>query len=98
LLSVVAQALLLLSPMQVRICFLFPAMPTRVVSGRSKQMMGGLHTGILRLRVSMDVILFYSEEDVLNVRETTSANCALSYEASFDLHPFVHLKHKPKLQ
>jgi hypothetical protein len=38
----------------VRICFLFPAMPMRVGSGRSKLMMDGLRTGIVRLRASMD--------------------------------------------
>jgi hypothetical protein len=33
-------------------------MPTRVVSGRSKPMRVGLCTGTLRLRASMDGILF----------------------------------------
>jgi hypothetical protein len=33
-------------------------MPTRVVSGRSKLMRDGLHTGILRFRALMDGILF----------------------------------------
>jgi hypothetical protein len=42
----------------VRICFLFPVMPTRVVSGKSKLMRVGLRTRILRLRASMDDILF----------------------------------------
>jgi hypothetical protein len=44
--------------MQVRRFFLFPAMLTRVVSGRSKPMRVGQRTGILRLRVMMDDILF----------------------------------------
>jgi hypothetical protein len=35
-----------------------PAMSTRVVSGKSKPMRVGLRTGILRLRVLMDGILF----------------------------------------
>jgi hypothetical protein len=43
---------------QVRICFLFPVMPMRVVSGKSKPMRVGLHTGILRLRALMEGILF----------------------------------------
>jgi hypothetical protein len=40
------------------ICFFFPAMPMRVVNGKSKPMRVGLRTGILRLRASMDGILF----------------------------------------
>jgi hypothetical protein len=43
---------------QVRNCFLYPAMPTRVVSGKSKLMRVELHTRILTLRVMMDDILF----------------------------------------
>jgi hypothetical protein len=43
---------------QVRNYFLLPAMPTRVVSGKSKLMRDGLCTGILRLRMLMDDILF----------------------------------------
>jgi hypothetical protein len=43
---------------QMRNCFLFLVMPVRVVSGKSKLMRVGLHTGILRLRASMDGILF----------------------------------------
>jgi hypothetical protein len=43
---------------QVRNCFLLPAMSTRVVSGKSKPMRVGLRTGILRLRTPMDGILF----------------------------------------
>jgi hypothetical protein len=43
---------------QMRNCFLFLVMPTRIVSGKSKLMRVGLHTGILKLRVPMDVILF----------------------------------------
>jgi hypothetical protein len=72
-------------------------MPMRVVSGKSKPMRVGLRTGILRLRALMDGILFQVEENVLNVRETASANSVLSFEASFRLQPFVNLKHKPKL-
>jgi hypothetical protein len=43
---------------QVRICFLLPVMPTRVVSGKSKPMRDGLRTGIPRLRMPMVDILF----------------------------------------
>jgi hypothetical protein len=43
---------------QVRNCFLFPAMLTKAVSGKSKPMWVGLRTGFLRLRVLMDDILF----------------------------------------
>jgi hypothetical protein len=42
----------------VRNCFLLSAMLKRVVSGKSKPMRVGLRTGILKLRVSMDGILF----------------------------------------
>jgi hypothetical protein len=52
---------------QVRSYFLWPVMPTRVVSGKSKPMRVGLHTGILRLRVLMDGILFQGKENVLTV-------------------------------
>jgi hypothetical protein len=52
---------------QVRNFFLLLAMPTRVVSGKSKPMRVGLRTGILRLRAPMDVILFYGKENVLTV-------------------------------
>jgi hypothetical protein len=44
--------------MQKRNCFIFPVMLMRVVSGKSKPMRVGLRTGILRLRASMDDILF----------------------------------------
>jgi hypothetical protein len=43
---------------QVKLCFLFSVVPTRVVSGKSKPMRVELHTGILRLSASMDSILF----------------------------------------
>jgi hypothetical protein len=43
---------------QVRNCFLLPSMPMRVVSGKSKPMRDGLRTGILRLKMLMDDILF----------------------------------------
>jgi hypothetical protein len=43
---------------QVRNRFLLPTMPMRVVSGKSKPMRVGLRTGILRLRMPMDDILF----------------------------------------
>jgi hypothetical protein len=41
-----------------RNCFLFLAMPTRVISGKFKPMRVGLRTGILKLRALMDDILF----------------------------------------
>jgi hypothetical protein len=50
---------------QVRNRFLFPVMPARVVSGKSKPVRVGLHTGILRLRAPMDIILFQGKENVL---------------------------------
>jgi hypothetical protein len=46
------------SYLQVRICFLFLVMLMRAVSGRSKPMRVGLCIGTLRLRASMDSILF----------------------------------------
>jgi hypothetical protein len=52
---------------QVRNCFLFPVMPMKVVSGKSKLKRVGLCTGTLRLRASMDGIPFYGKENVLNV-------------------------------
>jgi hypothetical protein len=78
-------------------CFLFPAMPTRVVSGKSKPMRVGLRTGILRHRASIDGILFQGKENILNVRETALTNSVLSFDVSFGLQPFVNLKREPKL-
>jgi hypothetical protein len=49
---------LVVSYVLVRICLLFLVMPTRALSGRSKLIRVGLRTGILRLRASMDDILF----------------------------------------
>jgi hypothetical protein len=49
---------LVVSCVQVRNCFLFQAMPMRVVSGKSRSMRVGLRTGILMLRALMDGILF----------------------------------------
>jgi hypothetical protein len=51
----------------VRNYFLLLAMPTRVVSGKSKPMRVGLRNGILRLRAPMDSILFYGKENVLAI-------------------------------
>jgi hypothetical protein len=53
----------------------------RVASGRSKPMRVRLLTGILRVRALMDGILFLDEEDVLIVREITSANSIVPFEA-----------------
>jgi hypothetical protein len=50
-----------------RNCFLLPAMPMRVASGKSKPMRVGLRTGILRLRMPMDDILFWGKENILIV-------------------------------
>jgi hypothetical protein len=41
-----------------RNCFLFPVMPKRVISQKSKPMRVGLRTRILRFRALMDDILF----------------------------------------
>jgi hypothetical protein len=49
---------LVVSCLQVRICFLFSVMPMRVVTGRSKPLRIGLCIGILRHRAPMDGILF----------------------------------------
>jgi hypothetical protein len=43
---------------QVRNCFLYSMMPMKIVSGKSKPMRVGLRTGILRLKMLMDDILF----------------------------------------
>jgi hypothetical protein len=43
---------------QVMNYLLLPAMPTRVISGKSKPMKIGLRTEILRLRMTMSDILF----------------------------------------
>jgi hypothetical protein len=88
---------LIVSCVQVRKCFLFVAMPMRVVSGKSKPMRVGLCTGILWLRALMDGILLQGEENILNVRGIISANSKISFEASFGLQSFVNLKHKPNL-
>jgi hypothetical protein len=50
----------------VRSFFLFPVMPTRVVSERSKPMRVGHRTRILRFRALVDDILFYGKENVPN--------------------------------
>jgi hypothetical protein len=42
-------------------------MPTKVASERSKPFRDGHRTGILKLRALMDGILFYGEENVLNI-------------------------------
>jgi hypothetical protein len=44
-----------------------PVMPMRDASGRYKSMRVGHHTGILRLKVLMDDILFYGKENVPNI-------------------------------
>jgi hypothetical protein len=49
---------LVVSCVQVRICFLLLAMSIRVISGSSKPMRVGLSTEILSLRASIDDILF----------------------------------------
>jgi hypothetical protein len=77
---------------QVRNCFLFLAMPIRVVSGKSKPIRVRFHIGILRLRALMDDILFLGKGNVLNLREIISANSKISFEAYFGFQPFVKLK------
>jgi hypothetical protein len=49
---------LVVSCVQVRMCFLLLAMPMRVVSERSKPVRVRPRTGILRLRALMDDMLF----------------------------------------
>jgi hypothetical protein len=49
---------LVISYMQVKSCFLFSVMPMRAVSEKSKPMRVELRTGIIRLGVPMDGILF----------------------------------------
>jgi hypothetical protein len=44
-----------------------PAMPTRVVSGKSKLMRDRLRTRVLRLRMLKDDILFYGKKNVMTV-------------------------------
>jgi hypothetical protein len=83
---------LVVSYLQVRICFLLPMMSMRAVSGRSKPMRVGRRTRTLRLRASMDDILLWGDENVLNVRETTSTNYVLSFEVSFGASTFCKLK------
>jgi hypothetical protein len=51
----------------VRNCFISPVMSMRAVSGKSKPMRVGLRTGIHKLRVLMDGILFYGKENVLTI-------------------------------
>jgi hypothetical protein len=65
---------LVVSCVQVRSFFLFSVMSTMVASGRSQPMRVGYHTGILRLRALMDVILFYGKENVLNESVFASIN------------------------
>jgi hypothetical protein len=50
-----------------RNCFLLPTMLMRVASGKSKPMRVGLRTGILKLRMPMDDILFWGKENILIV-------------------------------
>jgi hypothetical protein len=57
----------------------------------------GLRTRILRLRVRMDGIPCKGKENVQNVREITSANFGISFEAYFVLQHFVNLKCEPNL-
>jgi hypothetical protein len=82
---------------QVRSFFLFSVMPMRVVSGKSKLMRVELRTGILRLRALIDGILFWGEEKVLNMREITSANPVVPFEASSSFKPFVYSKREPNV-
>jgi hypothetical protein len=56
-----------------------------------------LCTGILKLRVLMDGILFLGEENFLNVREIAFTNSELSFEASFGFKTFINLKRKLNL-
>jgi hypothetical protein len=71
--------------LQVRNCFLFSMIPMRVVSRKSKPRNVRLRTGILRFRALMDNILFYDEKNILNMRETASANSDIFFEMTFEL-------------
>jgi hypothetical protein len=65
-------------------------MSMRGVSGRSKPMRIGHHTGTRKLRWPMKVILFYDKENVLELlKEIASANSESSFEACFGFKPFV---------
>jgi hypothetical protein len=57
----------------------------------------GHHTEILKLRVLMNGILFYGEENVQNESVSTFTNSELSFEACFDLKPFVYSKYELNL-
>jgi hypothetical protein len=59
---------------QVRKFFFLSAMPTRVVSGKSKLMRVRLRTGIPMLRMPMDGILFQGKENVLIVERKRFCN------------------------
>jgi hypothetical protein len=89
---------LVISCVEVRSFFCFSTMPTRVASGRSKPMRVGHRTGILRLRVLMDGILFEDKKMFRTMRETTFGSSELSFEASFGFkQSFVYIKPEHKL-
>jgi hypothetical protein len=48
------------------------------------------HTGIRRLRTSMDGILFKREENVLNESVSASADSEISFEASFGFKSLLY--------
>jgi hypothetical protein len=76
----------------VRICFLFLMIPTKAVSGRYKLIRVERRTATLRLRASIDGILFLDEENILNVREINFINYVLSFNVSSRTSTFYKLK------
>jgi hypothetical protein len=67
-------------------------MPTKAVSGRYKLIRVERHTATLRLRASIDGILFLDEENILNVREINFINYVLSFKVSSRTLTFYKLK------
>jgi hypothetical protein len=57
---------------QVRKCFLLPVMTMRDVSGKSKPMRVGLHTGILRLRTPMSYPIFMPKPSTHRMHDPAS--------------------------
>jgi hypothetical protein len=89
---------LVVSCLQVRSFFLFLVVPVRDASRRSKPMKDGHRTGILSLRVLMDGILFYGEENVLNESDFHFRKLWNIFWSVFWLQTsFVYFKREPKL-
>jgi hypothetical protein len=67
-------------------------MPTKTVSGRYKLIRVERRTVTLRLRASIDGILFLDKENILNVREINFINYVLSFKVSSRTSTFYKLK------